>query len=107
MYWECDKKCVAGDDCKNHRFSKRQYADVKPFKTVWKGWGLQAGAGGILSGAFLMEYVGEVLDVHQCESRLKEYKSENRPLYVFDAICFVYTCRRLIDLSVSAGTFTS
>ena len=28
---------------------------------------------------------------------------ELRP-YVFDAVCFVYTCRRLIDLSVIAGT---
>ena len=26
------------------------------------------------------------------------------PLYVFDAVCFVYTCRRLIDLSLIAGT---
>ena len=27
-------------------------------------------------------------------------------LYVFDAVCFVYTCRRLIDLSLIAGTST-
>ena len=25
-------------------------------------------------------------------------------MYVFDAVCFVYTCRRLIDLSLTAGT---
>ena len=27
--------------------------------------------------------------------------------YVFDAVCFVYTCRRLIDLSLIAGTTTA
>ena len=27
-----------------------------------------------------------------------------RMKYVFDAVCFVYTCRRLIDLSLIAGT---
>ena len=29
------------------------------------------------------------------------------PVYVFDAVCCVYTCRRLIDLSLIAGTLGS
>ena len=30
--------------------------------------------------------------------------ADGSPEYVLDAVCFVYTCRRLIDLSVVAGT---
>ena len=82
IYWECDKNCNAGETCQNHRFQKREYADVKPFKTEWKGWGLKASGGCIFAGAFVMEYVGEVLDVQQCENRLKDYKKDNRPLYL-------------------------
>lgn len=82
IYWECDKNCDVGEACQNHRFQKRQYADVKPFKTEWKGWGLKAAGGGVFAGAFVLEYVGEVLDVEQCESRLREYKKDNLPLYL-------------------------
>ena len=33
-------------------------------------------------------------------------KGDMVEMYVFNAVCFVYTCRRLIDLSLLAGTLT-
>ena len=32
------------------------------------------------------------------------WEADGSPLYVLDAACFVYTCRRLIGLSLIAGT---
>ena len=117
-----DKTCPAGDDCQNQRFQKRQNAEVKPFQTEWKGWGLKAsGEGGITLGSpsrpplprhalafsltpkgscagFVLEYVGEVLDVQTWESRLKEYKAENRPLH-----CHVLNDHMVIDAGVKGN----
>ena len=116
-----DKTCPAGDSCQNQRFQKRQNAEVKPFQTEWKGWGLKAsGVGGITLGSpsrprskprpcvfsnadrlcagFVLEYVGEVLDVQTWESRLKEYKAENRPLH-----CHVLNDHMVIDAGVKGN----
>eukprot|EP01046_Picozoa_sp_COSAG06_P084524 COSAG06_NODE_31316_length_523_cov_1.181604_1_plen_90_part_10 len=46
----------------------------------------------------MLEYVGEVLDVQTWESRLKEYKAENRPLH-----CHVLNDHMVIDAGVKGN----
>jgi hypothetical protein len=36
------KLCKAGDLCENQRFRKATYANVAPFLTADRGWGLRA-----------------------------------------------------------------
>ena len=82
IYWECTKdNCTVGECCQNRRFQRKQYAPLQPFKTDHKGWGLRA-KGPIKSGGFVIEYVGEVVDVDACEARVRRYKEEDKCLYV-------------------------
>ncbi|XP_051124458.1 histone-lysine N-methyltransferase ASHH2-like isoform X2 [Andrographis paniculata] len=64
--------CPCGDLCSNQQFQKRKYAKLKWFRCGKKGYGLQA-LEDISQGQFLIEYVGEVLDVHAYEARQREY----------------------------------
>lgn len=68
---ECDpSRCEAGDKCQNRRFKKREYAKVIPFKTESRGWGLKS-LQDIKKGQFVIEYVGELIDEAECETRIK------------------------------------
>ena len=53
-----------------------------------------------LNDSYFVENIKEETDAQQEWF----YDSEENALYVFDAVCFVYTCRRLIDLPLIAGT---
>ncbi|KAF3640375.1 putative premnaspirodiene oxygenase-like [Capsicum annuum] len=70
---ECARgTCPCGDFCSNQQFQKRNYARLKSFKCGKKGYGLQL-LENVSEGQFLIEYVGEVLDMHAYEARQKEY----------------------------------
>ncbi|XP_015079413.1 histone-lysine N-methyltransferase ASHH2-like [Solanum pennellii] len=70
---ECAKgTCPCGEFCSNQQFQKRNYAKLKCFKYGKKGYGLQL-LENVSEGQFLIEYVGEVLDMHVYEARQKEY----------------------------------
>ena len=73
-------RCKFEDDCGNMRFQKRQYAAVKSFKTSDdRGWGLMS-TETIKEGAFVIEYVGEVITMDEFRNRMankKEAKEEN------------------------------
>jgi hypothetical protein len=81
MYWECKKDCAAGDGCRNQRFQRKQYAKIVPFSTAQKGFGLRADEL-IAHGAFVIEYVGEVLGVQESEARVRQYKEAGKCLYL-------------------------
>ncbi|KAE9418717.1 hypothetical protein Angca_008857 [Angiostrongylus cantonensis] len=74
MFTECPKNCLGkGNDCKNRRFAKREYAAVQAFYTgPSKGFGVQAVAP-IKKGQFIIEYVGEVVSSEEFAKRLKRY----------------------------------
>ncbi|KJH52976.1 SET domain protein [Dictyocaulus viviparus] len=74
MFTECPKNCLGkGNDCKNRRFAKREYAAVQAFYTgPSKGFGVQATAP-IKKGQFIIEYVGEVVSSEEFAKRLKRY----------------------------------
>ncbi|KAH6832766.1 histone-lysine N-methyltransferase [Perilla frutescens var. hirtella] len=64
--------CPCGERCSNQQFQTRKYAKLKWFRCGKKGYGLQA-LEDMPQGQFLIEYVGEVLDVHAYEARQREY----------------------------------
>lgn len=74
MFTECPKNCLGKNkDCRNRRFSKREYAPVQAFYTgPNKGFGVQAVAP-IKKGEFIIEYVGEVVSSEEFAKRLKKY----------------------------------
>lgn len=80
---ECLKgTCPCADLCSNRQFQKRKYAKFKWFRCGKKGYGLQL-LEDVSCGAFLIEYVGEVLDLPTYESRQKEYAARGQKHFYF------------------------
>ncbi|PIN14114.1 Histone-lysine N-methyltransferase [Handroanthus impetiginosus] len=80
---ECVKRtCPCGELCSNQQFQKRKYAKLKWFRCGKKGFGLQA-QDDISEGQFLIEYVGEVLDMHAYEARQREYALQGQKHFYF------------------------
>lgn len=82
---ECGPKCNVGDRCTNQRFQKMQYAECTVFRTEKKGFGVHV-VRSIQPGAFIMEYIGEVLDGDQFEKRAAEYSKLGNEHYYFMAL---------------------
>ena len=55
---ECGKSCPCGHYCTNRNFKIKNNANIQPFKTNFKGWGLKANVE-IMPNIFIIEYVGE------------------------------------------------
>ncbi|XP_041947876.1 histone-lysine N-methyltransferase, H3 lysine-36 specific isoform X2 [Alosa sapidissima] len=71
LLYECHPQvCPAGAHCQNQSFTKRQYSQVEIFRTLTRGWGLRC-CSDIKKGAFVSEYVGEVIDEEECRARIK------------------------------------
>ncbi|XP_039069191.1 histone-lysine N-methyltransferase ASHH2-like [Hibiscus syriacus] len=80
---ECVKgTCPCGDLCSNQQFQKRKYAKMKWDRFGKKGFGLRMQEN-ISAGHFLIEYVGEVLDMQAYEARQKEYASRGQRHFYF------------------------
>ncbi|CAD5206739.1 unnamed protein product [Bursaphelenchus okinawaensis] len=75
MRYECPLKCPSGEYCRNRRFQNKEYAKIEPFFAGAKGWGIRA-LENIPSGSFIIEYVGEIIDSHQCRRRSRKYASD-------------------------------
>lgn len=85
---ECSSNCPCGQWCTNRRFQRRSYATHKLalFKTEMKGHGLRT-TSSIRKGRFLVEYVGEVIDMDELARRSKKYKRDgNIHQYVMSLI---------------------
>jgi len=57
--------------CENQRFQKALWKDIEIFYTHSKGWAARA-VNKIYKGEFVIEYVGEIIDLKTCAERLKE-----------------------------------
>ncbi|KAL1543782.1 [histone H3]-lysine(4) N-trimethyltransferase [Salvia divinorum] len=64
--------CPCGELCSNQQFQRRNYSKLKWIRCGKKGYGLQA-LEDMPQGQFLIEYVGEVLNVHAYEARQRDY----------------------------------
>ncbi|XP_018317828.1 probable histone-lysine N-methyltransferase CG1716 isoform X4 [Mycetomoellerius zeteki] len=82
---ECGPRCVVSDRCTNKRFQNCQYAKCEVFRTEKKGFGLRAVVD-IMTGEFIMEYVGEVVDPKDFRRRAKEYSKDKNRHYYFMAL---------------------
>ncbi|KAG5050455.1 hypothetical protein AAZX31_04G225800 [Glycine max] len=74
--------CPCGDRCSNQQFQKHKYASLKWFKCGKKGYGLKA-IEDVAQGQFLIEYVGEVLDMQTYEARQREYALKGHRHFYF------------------------
>ncbi|KAL1533577.1 [histone H3]-lysine(4) N-trimethyltransferase [Salvia divinorum] len=74
--------CPCGELCSNQQFQRRKYSKLKWFRCGKKGYGLQA-LEDMPQGQFLIEYVGEVLDVHAYEARQREYGMRGHKHFYF------------------------
>ncbi|MCO5590540.1 hypothetical protein L7F22_044511 [Adiantum nelumboides] len=80
---ECvSQTCPCGDACSNQKFQRRLYKKVNWFRCGKKGFGLQV-MEDISKGAFIIEYVGEVLNVAAYEARQKQYALEGQKHFYF------------------------
>ncbi|XP_072969717.1 uncharacterized protein [Typha angustifolia] len=80
---ECVKgTCPCGALCSNQQFQQRNYAKFKWFRCGKKGHGLQL-LEDVSRGQFLIEYVGEVLDIPTYESRQRYYASRGQKHFYF------------------------
>ncbi|XP_057490499.1 histone-lysine N-methyltransferase ASHH2-like [Actinidia eriantha] len=80
---ECVKgTCPCRELCSNQQFQKHKYAKLSWFPCGKKGYGLQL-LEDISEGQFLIEYVGEVLDVQAYEARQREYASMGHKHFYF------------------------
>ncbi|XP_049414812.1 histone-lysine N-methyltransferase ASHH1-like [Solanum stenotomum] len=66
--------CQNGENCRNQRFQKCEYAKTKLFRTEGRGWGLLADEN-IKAGQFIMEYCGEVLSSEAAKKRCLAYEA--------------------------------
>uniref|UniRef100_A0A0D9VH08 Histone-lysine N-methyltransferase n=1 Tax=Leersia perrieri TaxID=77586 RepID=A0A0D9VH08_9ORYZ len=83
---ECTKRtCPCGEQCSNQQFQRRNYAKLCRFNTGKKGFGLQLNED-VSEGQFLIEYVGEVLDITAYESRQRYYASKGQKHFYFMAL---------------------
>ena len=67
---------VGGQDCGNRAMGKRQFVKCKPKRETGKGWGLVT-LENIPKGKLVLEYVGEVINEDQKDSRLVEWSKEH------------------------------
>lgn len=80
---ECiNERCGCGEDCKNQRFQKRQYAKVDVIRTDKKGYGLRA-LEPIQQGTFVYEYIGEVVSEVKFHKRAKYYEDSGFKHFYF------------------------
>ncbi|CAL8263831.1 unnamed protein product [Lota lota] len=95
LMYECHPQvCVAGERCQNQAYTKRQYSPVEIFRTLARGWGLRA-IFDIKKGAFVNEYVGEVIDEEECRARIRHAQEND--------ICNFYMLTLDKDRIIDAG----
>ncbi|XP_026798387.1 histone-lysine N-methyltransferase NSD3 isoform X2 [Pangasianodon hypophthalmus] len=70
LQYECHPQvCAAAERCLNQSFNKRQYPKMEVIKTETRGWGLKTKQD-LKKGDFVMEYVGELIDLEECRQRI-------------------------------------
>ena len=73
MYVECSPNlCPCGDQCANQRMQKHEWSPgLQRFETPNRGWGIRT-TEPIKSGEFILEYIGEVVNVQEFRFRMAE-----------------------------------
>lgn len=94
---ECSPEtCPVGKQCQNQRILKCQYPETDIFYTGGRGWGLKA-KHDIECGDFVIEYVGEVLDMEMCKERMQkahENSTTNFYMLTLDSGLVIDACKK-------------
>lgn len=81
--FECNKRCKCSEKCHNRVVQKGRNQSLCIFKTGnGRGWGVRTERP-IAKGAYICEYVGEVITNEEGDKRGKQYDIEGRT-YLFD-----------------------
>lgn len=87
MVYECNQNCHCSRSCQNRVLQNGVQVKVEVYKTEEKGWAVRA-CEQILHGAFVCEYIGEIIDEQEATIRRKRYGEEGCSyLYEIDAYC--------------------
>ncbi|XP_077465484.1 histone-lysine N-methyltransferase, H3 lysine-36 specific-like [Stigmatopora argus] len=93
LLYECHPQvCAAGERCQNQTFTKRQYTVVEIFRTLSRGWGLRSETD-VKKGAFVSEYVGELIDEEECRARIRHAQEKD----IFNFYMLTLDKDRIID----------
>lgn len=84
-YFECGSHCKAKEKCENQRFQKLLYANVEVRSVQGKGFGLFAKER-IVSGKFIIEYVGEVINSDEFQRRFQMLQQQKNSNFYFLSI---------------------
>ncbi|KAI8897688.1 hypothetical protein BC833DRAFT_592737 [Globomyces pollinis-pini] len=80
---ECpENDCPCGPYCQNKRFTLKQYAPIRIFRTQKKGFGLQCKKD-LKKGSFIIEYCGEILSTTIFKKRIQEYSKKKAQHFYF------------------------
>lgn len=82
---ECSYMCRCGPDCINRVVQKGMVRQLEVFRCKSKGWGLRA-AELIPQGAFVCEYVGELITCAEAENRGRDIENGDAYLYDLDLL---------------------
>ncbi|KAL6841228.1 hypothetical protein ACP4OV_028746 [Aristida adscensionis] len=80
VIYECSESCHCSSNCRNRVSQKGARLHFEVFKTTNRGWGLRCWEP-IRAGAFICEYVGEVID------ELKVNLNDSEDDYIFQTVC--------------------
>ncbi|XVE87235.1 hypothetical protein DITRI_Ditri18aG0100300 [Diplodiscus trichospermus] len=94
LVYECNIMCSCNGACPNRVLQNGVRVKLEVFKTENKGWGVRAGEP-ILSGTFVCEYIGEILDEQEANKRLTRYDRDGCK-YMFNVDSHINDMSRLI-----------
>ncbi|XP_075734791.1 histone-lysine N-methyltransferase EHMT1-like isoform X1 [Rhipicephalus microplus] len=102
MLFECNQACTCWNDCHNRVVQKGITCHLQLFRTQEKGWGVRT-LQDIPQGAFVCEYVGEMLSDSEADKReadvyLFDLEDRDGETYCLDARHYGNVCRFLNHL---------
>ncbi|XVF61946.1 hypothetical protein PTKIN_Ptkin08bG0175900 [Pterospermum kingtungense] len=95
LVYECNHMCGCNRACPNRVLQNGVRVKLEVFKTENKGWGVRAGEP-ILSGTFVCEYIGEILDEQEAKNRLTRYDRDGGK-YMYNVDSHINDMSRLIE----------
>ncbi|XP_022741759.1 histone-lysine N-methyltransferase SUVR5-like isoform X2 [Durio zibethinus] len=95
LVYECNRMCSCNRACPNRVLQNGVQVKLEVFKTENKGWGVRAGEP-ILSGKFVCEYIGEILDEQEANNRVTRYGRDGCN-YMYNIDSHINDMSRLIE----------
>ncbi|KAK9012183.1 hypothetical protein V6N11_040252 [Hibiscus sabdariffa] len=95
LVYECNRKCSCSRACPNRVLQKGVRVKLEVFRTENKGWGVRAREP-ILSGTFVCEYIGEILNEQEANNRLTRFDRDSCN-YMFKVDSHINDMSRLIE----------